>query len=296
MKRVIKIYVILSLMFNILLIAPTVNAASNQYLFGYEGEYFISASPQRTWLGDQLNIFEITDEYISFDYQCSTSGRSVVFNADKAYFTNPYTATANGTSAYGDTPWNTNPIRYEFIFTNNNIHLDIYTNSSYLWQKLDFKTEGIVATADNISIILNGNTLEFDRQPVMCGDRVLVPIRKIFEAMGYTVNWYEDKQTAYAVREDSAVALKPGNKTIAYIKNDIKSTYECDVPPQFISDRILVPVRVVSEISGCLVDWNGDTQTVIISADETTPKPTETPKPYKVDTSAKAFRIISKNV
>ena len=165
--------------------------------------------------------------------------------------------------------WYDGSIDLTLTFYDDHIHLQ-YSRCTIEWYpEITFVSDRIKPCRIEIgdySVVLNGAKLEFDQQPVMCGDRVLVPIRKIFEAMGYTVNWYEDKQTAYAVREDSAVALKPGNKTIAYIKNDIKSTYECDVPPQLISDRILVPVRAVSEISGCIVDWNGDTQTVIISA------------------------------
>ena len=47
----------------------------------------------------------------------------------------------------------------------------------------------------NYSVILNGKKLEFDQPPVMCGDRILVPLRKVFEEMGAEV--YYDVMTAY---------------------------------------------------------------------------------------------------
>lgn len=40
------------------------------------------------------------------------------------------------------------------------------------------------------SIVLNGTKLEFDQRPVMCNDRILVPMRKIFEELGYNVEYY----------------------------------------------------------------------------------------------------------
>jgi len=38
-----------------------------------------------------------------------------------------------------------------------------------------------------------------------------------------------------------------------------------DVPPQLIDSRALVPVRAVAEGLDAAVDWDGETQTVIIT-------------------------------
>ncbi|MGN1116320.1 MAG: stalk domain-containing protein [Candidatus Ornithomonoglobus sp.] len=52
---------------------------------------------------------------------------------------------------------------------------------------------------------------------------------------------------------------------INYSVNEISGKYTCDVPPQIISDRILVPVRAISESAGCNVAWNSDNKTVVIT-------------------------------
>lgn len=140
---------------------------------------------------------------------------------------------------------------------------------------------------DNYSVVLNGNKLEFDQPPIMCGDRVLVPLRKIFEELGATVDY------------DSVIDDTPGhyNSEVKYIRAktdttelNMELTWHMDwnytvykkgdyvdgglliiengyVPPIIINDRTLVPVRFVSETLGADVDWNSDTQTVIINTD-----------------------------
>lgn len=43
------------------------------------------------------------------------------------------------------------------------------------------------------------------------------------------------------------------------------SVIPSDVPPMNVKGRVLVPIRVVSEALGAQVQWDGDTQTVLIT-------------------------------
>ena len=43
-------------------------------------------------------------------------------------------------------------------------------------------------------------------------------------------------------------------------------TIQCDVPPQNINGRVLVPARFVAEPLGATVDWDGVNKTVIINS------------------------------
>ena len=56
---------------------------------------------------------------------------------------------------------------------------------------------------DNIKVILDGKTLEFDVQPQIIDERTLVPMRVIFEALGAEVEWEEETQTINARRSDT---------------------------------------------------------------------------------------------
>ena len=113
----------------------------------------------------------------------------------------------------------------------------------------------------DVTVTINGNAVGFDQPPVIVDGRTLVPLRAIFEALGATVDWNGDTQTVTSTRNNTTVLLTIGINTMA--KNDKNITL--DVPAQLINDRTLVPVRAIAESFDCTVDWNGDTQTVIIS-------------------------------
>ena len=112
-----------------------------------------------------------------------------------------------------------------------------------------------------ISVVLNGSALTFDQPPIIEHDRTMVPIRAIFEALGYTLDWNGETQTATATNGSNTITVTVGENIITYSGG----TYECDVPPINRNGRILVPVRAIAECAGCDVDWDGDTRTVIIN-------------------------------
>ena len=125
--------------------------------------------------------------------------------------------------------------------------------------------------SSNISVTVNGNEISFDQPPIMVNDRTLVPLRAIFEALGATVDWNGDTQTVTSTRDNVTVSLTIGSEVMT--KNGI--SYALDVPAQLVGERTLVPVRAIAEAFGSVVDWNGETQTVIINDNaEQTEQPT----------------------
>ncbi|MBR0088818.1 MAG: hypothetical protein IJP94_03130, partial [Clostridia bacterium] len=60
----------------------------------------------------------------------------------------------------------------------------------------------VVVSADNeISVTVNGETIEFeDAKPIIEDDRVLVPMRAVFEKMGVFVDWHEHAGIVFASR------------------------------------------------------------------------------------------------
>lgn len=120
-----------------------------------------------------------------------------------------------------------------------------------------------VAFADSekeITVVVNGQKIDFDVPPITENDRTLVPMRYIFEALGAEVEWNNDTNTATAVREDTTISITIDSNVI--IKNGEKT--EIDVPARLINDRTLVPIRAVSEGLGASVNWIEDSLTVII--------------------------------
>lgn len=130
-------------------------------------------------------------------------------------------------------------------------------------------------TVDEIKVVLNGEEIEFDQPPVMINDRVMVPIRAVAEKMGDTVKWSGYLNSALIVHADRMVIFKNNSEQALIYADPTESStwssYYCDVPPQVINDRTLTPVRAIGECLGAKVDWDGDTQTVIINYDKNTP-------------------------
>ncbi len=118
------------------------------------------------------------------------------------------------------------------------------------------------ASENDIKVILDGTALSFDQPPVMLNDRVLVPLRAIFEALNADVEWNESTSTITSTKDDTVVIMQIGNNV--FTVNGTEK--ELDVPPQLIGERTLVPVRAIAESFDCKVDWDNDTETVIITS------------------------------
>lgn len=119
-----------------------------------------------------------------------------------------------------------------------------------------------VYSAENpIRVTFNGNYIEFDQPPVAINGRVLVPVRKIFEAMGATVDYDWKTKQVTGKQGDLVITLKI-DSNLAYV-NGKKITL--DVPAKAINGRTLVPARFIAESLGAQVNWNGTNRTVEIT-------------------------------
>lgn len=121
--------------------------------------------------------------------------------------------------------------------------------------------------ATEIGVVLDNKNIEFDVQPILQNDRVLVPMRKIFEELGCSVEWLGDSQTVIATQNSKIIALRVGvNKIIcSNIETGTTEMKRIDVAPILQNGRTLVPVRFISETLNYFVDWEAKTNTVIIN-------------------------------
>lgn len=104
---------------------------------------------------------------------------------------------------------------------------------------------------NGVKVYYKGGKIKFDVAPRIENGRTLVPMRPIFEAMGATVQWKADTNTAIARRGDTEIKLVINNST-AYVNGN--EVY-LDVPAKIVDGRTLVPLRFVSEAFGCSVTW-----------------------------------------
>ncbi|MZP31385.1 hypothetical protein GTO91_16925 [Heliobacterium undosum] len=120
------------------------------------------------------------------------------------------------------------------------------------------------STPRGISVFLNGTQLTFeDQEPVMLNERVMVPMRKIFETIGAAVKWDDATQSVIAVKGSKKVILIVGSPT-AVVNGQVVSI---DPPAQIINGRTLVPLRFVIESMGANVKWDGPSKKVTIATE-----------------------------
>jgi hypothetical protein len=124
------------------------------------------------------------------------------------------------------------------------------------------------AYADSaINVTINGVPVVFDGQsPVNVDGRTLVPVRGVFEELGFTVDWNGDTQQATLSNANYVVVLTVGNAV--FTTNGASHTL--DVPAQIINGRTMLPIRAVLESVGYFIGWDSGTSTVLISEQATT--------------------------
>jgi len=130
-------------------------------------------------------------------------------------------------------------------------------------------------SADEITVELDGNPIEFDVKPEIIDGRTMVPLRKIFEEIGALVKWDNDTQTVSAKKNKKTITLSIDSADLQIDKGDtdeegnpIYETITLEIPAQIVSGRTLVPARAISESFGLNVDWDEDNRKVTITSED----------------------------
>lgn len=119
---------------------------------------------------------------------------------------------------------------------------------------------GIALKIGETKAFVNGEYKTLDVPAEIINKRTFVPLRFCSEALGADVKYFDETRTA---------VIKKGNITLEltlekYVYKINGELFESDALPILKNDRILVPVRVVSESLGTEVGWYEDTQIVTI--------------------------------
>lgn len=119
-----------------------------------------------------------------------------------------------------------------------------------------------------ITVVVNGEKLDFDVPPTTLNGRLVLPVRAIFESLGLSVGWDASSRTVIGKNDSTVITLQLDNVNASV--NGIRSVL--DVPAKNIDGRIVVPARFVGESLGASVVWEGSTRRVIISKDVALPE------------------------
>ena len=118
----------------------------------------------------------------------------------------------------------------------------------------------VVFADDNVNVVIGDTVVEFgDQTPVIIDGRTFVPLRAIFESMGFVVAW--DNNTASLMRQEFAIEI--GANSYEFILNG--TSHSLETPAQIINNRIMLPLRELLESMTFDVAWDELTQTIKIT-------------------------------
>lgn len=123
---------------------------------------------------------------------------------------------------------------------------------------LTFPQARVHAEPTGVQVTLDGTTIPLDVPGEILDGRTLVPFRRIFEALGATVQFDAVNQRITAERGRDTLLLTVGSRVVEWRR----STIQVDVAPVIVDGRTLVPLRFVAQALGLHVRWDAANSTV----------------------------------
>ena len=127
-----------------------------------------------------------------------------------------------------------------------------------------------------VSVEINGYTIYFQGQgPIMQDNRVLVPVRGVFEHMGFYVTWNDSARMA-RLETDDIIIIIPADTRSFVVNNEVIIP---DVPQRMVNNRLLLPLRVIADAIDATSDWDANNRVARITTVEPSPSPSPSPHP-----------------
>lgn len=116
-----------------------------------------------------------------------------------------------------------------------------------------------VVAAQSVTVIVNGQTMNFTEPPIVRAGRVFVPLRGVFEQLGASVVYSNGQINATGRGRSISLNIGSSQATVDGRPQTM------DVAPFIVNATTFVPLRFISQALGATVNWNDSTSTVTIS-------------------------------
>ena len=114
-----------------------------------------------------------------------------------------------------------------------------------------------------INVLINGQKVDFDGPgPLIISGRTLVPVRGVFETLGFDVDFNPQLQQVRLQSESDRIIISIGSE--AFSLNGTR--HETSVPAQIIDGRTMLPLRDILRRVGYNVGWDSATSTVHVNS------------------------------
>jgi hypothetical protein len=133
---------------------------------------------------------------------------------------------------------------------------------------------GVVVDPKVILLSVNSSVAEInnkkkvmDAKPWLdkTNDRVMVPFRFLGETFGAKVGWFQnEKKITYELGDETLTFILGISEVKLQLGPDYTKILPLEAPSKLVNNRLYVPVRLVSELLGSMVTWDGKTQGIKI--------------------------------
>ncbi len=113
-----------------------------------------------------------------------------------------------------------------------------------------------------IRVILDANSVPFSSPPFITDSTAMVPFRPIFDRLGIKIAWDEKTRTISGTKDGVQLQLQIDNP-VAVVNG---KAVTLPAAPALIDGSTFVPVRFISEAVSAKVDWNEQTNDIIIQS------------------------------
>lgn len=173
------------------------------------------------------------------------------------------TATDGGTSdGVSESAQFDNPTDVTILPDGRLVVIDQNSNKVRVLQK--YATPASLPTDKSIKVLLNGELLKTDVPAIMSPGAVLLPIRSVGTALGYTVDYDDEAQAGTLTKGNIVYTIKKNMKTVTKTVDGVATQVSLNSATVQTNDRLFIPVRFFAEESGFDIQWDDKPQIVVI--------------------------------
>jgi len=149
----------------------------------------------------------------------------------------------------------------------------------------------------DVNIIIDENNVSFTEQsPIILNGRTFVPLRGVFDKIGFSVDWNANTKTAVLKNGSITITARENFMEINNNGNIILASE--DILPKLINNYFMFPISAISLCTDAKIKWDSENKTVIMTTNNSGIKDRKAPegKMTIIDTDylKTIFKAISK--
>ena len=123
------------------------------------------------------------------------------------------------------------------------------------------------AFAADANVFIGDKLVEYtDQSPIIINDRTYIPIRDVFEALEYEVDWNAENKIVEISNDYYNLMLFTKTNTMLTVDSSLAFDYKnLENPVQIVNGRTMLPLREILESANYSLGWDAETKSAIVT-------------------------------